>query len=59
MLNDNVYKEMKCVIHTGENKVKVLRNFQEKRAELVAKQLRQCPLSLLKEMNLEQLPKAS
>ena len=42
MLNDNVYKEMKCVIHTGENKVKVLRDFQEKRAELVAKQLRQC-----------------
>ena len=61
MLEDHVFSEMKCVIHIGNNNIAVLREFQDRRAALAAKQLQRCPVSLLKQLDFdsEELPKAS
>lgn len=61
MLEDHVSDGMKCVIHTGNNSIAVLREFQDRRAALAARQLQKCPVSLLKQLNFdsEELPKAS
>ena len=58
MLEDHVFNEMKCVIHIGKEREKVLRDFQEKRAELVEKRLQRIPPHLLKSIDLYPLSKA-
>lgn len=61
MLEDHVFSEMKCVIHIGGDNIAALREFQDRRAALAAKQLQRCPVSLLKQLDFdsEELPKAS
>lgn len=61
MLEDRIFNEMKCVIHIGNNNIAVLREFQDRRAALAAKQLQRCPVSLLKQLDFdsEELSKAS
>ena len=61
MREDHVFNEMKCVIHIGNDNIAVLREFQDRRAALAAKQLQKCPVSLLKQLvfDSEELPKAS
>lgn len=53
------FQGMKCVIHFGKEKEKVLQGFQDKRAELVIKRLQDTPHELLKSVHLFPLPKAS
>ena len=52
MLKDNRYKEMQCVIHLGNNRKQILREFQDKRAKLATKYIQRQDIAVLRQIDL-------
>ena len=59
MKDDNEYKEMRCVIYSYNDKKKTFRVFQDKRIEMVMKQIRGVDMEVLKNIGMNELPEAA
>lgn len=59
MKDDNEYKEMRCVIYSCNDKKKTFRVFQDKRIEMVMKQIRGVDMEVLKNIDMNELPEAA
>lgn len=59
MKDDNEYKEMRCVIYSCNDKKKTFRVFQNKRIEMVMKQIRDVDREVLKSIDMNELPEAA
>ena len=58
MLKDNRYKEMECVIHFGNNRKQILREFQNKRVKLASRYIQKQGISVLRQIDLREYLKA-
>ena len=58
MLKDNRYKEMECVIHFGNNRKQILREFQDKRPKLATKYIQIQDIAVLRQIDLREYLKA-
>lgn len=59
MLKDNRYKDMECIIHFGNNRRQILREFQDKRLKLAARYIQKQDISALRQIDLREYLKAS
>ena len=59
MLKDNRYRDMECVIHFGDNRKQVMREFQEKRLKLAARFIQKQDIAALRQIDLKEYLKAS
>lgn len=55
ILKNNCYKDMECVIHFGENRKQILREFQEGRAKLAARYIEKQDMATLRKIDLFEL----
>ena len=58
LLKDNRYKDMECVIHFGDNRRQILREFQDKRAKLAARYIQKQDITALRQIDLREYLKA-
>lgn len=58
MLKDNRYKDMKCVMHFGNNRKQILREFQNKRVKLASRYIQKQDISVLRQIDLREYLKA-
>ncbi|MDO4614671.1 MAG: hypothetical protein Q4B15_03485 [Lachnospiraceae bacterium] len=59
MLEDNRYRDMECVIHFGDNRKQVMREFQDKRVKLAARYIQKQDIAVLRQIDLREYLKAS
>ena len=59
MLKDNRYRDMGCVIHFGDNRKQVMREFQDKRVKLAARFIQKQDIAALRQIDLREYLKAS
>lgn len=59
MLKDNRYRDMECVIHFGDNRKQVMREFQDKRMKLAARYIQKQDIAALRQIDLKEYLKAS
>ena len=59
MLKDNRYRDMECVIHFGDNRKQVMREFQDKRLKLAAMYIQKQDIATLRLIDLREYLKAS
>lgn len=59
MLKDNRYRDMECVIHFGDNRKQVMREFQDKRLKLAARFIQKQDIAALRQIDLKEYLKAS
>ena len=59
MPEDNRYRDMKCVIHFGDNRKQIMREFQDSRIKLAEKYLRKQEIAALRQVNLLEYGKAA
>ena len=59
MLKDNRYRDLECVIHFGDNKKQVMREFQDKRIKLAARFIQKQDIAALRQIDLREYPKVS
>ena len=55
MLKDNRYRDMECVIHFGDNRKQVMREFQDKRMKLAARFIQKQDIAALRQNDLREL----
>ena len=55
MLKDNRYRDMECVIHFGDNRKQVMREFQDKRMKLAARFIQKQDIAALRQIELREL----
>ena len=54
-LKDNRYRDMECVIHFGDNRKQVMREFQDKRMKLAARFIQKQDIAALRQIDLREL----
>ena len=59
MLKDNRYRDLECVIHFGDNKKQVMREFQDKRIKLAARFIQKQDIAVLRQIDLREYQKVS
>ena len=59
LLKDNRYRDMECVIHFGDNRKQVMREFQDKRLKLAARFIQKQDIAALRHIDLKEYLKAS
>ena len=59
LLTDNRYRDLECVIHFGDNKKQVMREFQDKRIKLAARFIQKQDIAALRQIDLKEYLKAS
>ena len=59
MLKNNRYRDMECVIHFGDNRKQVMREFQDKRLKLAARFIQKQDIAALRQIDLKEYLKAS
>ena len=59
MLKDNRYRDMECVIHFGDNRKQVMREFQDKRIKLAARFIQKQDIAALRQIDLREYQKVS
>lgn len=59
MLTDNRYRDLECVIHFGDNKKQVMREFQDKRIKLAARFIQKQDIAALRQIDLREYQKVS
>ncbi|MBQ9061492.1 MAG: hypothetical protein IJ121_01500 [Eubacterium sp.] len=59
MTEDNRYKDMKCVIHFGDNRKQIMREFQDSRIKLAEKYIRKQEVTALRQIDLLEELKAA
>ncbi|HAE45217.1 MAG TPA: hypothetical protein DCG37_06460 [Lachnospiraceae bacterium] len=59
MLKDNRYRDLECVIHFGDNKKQVMREFQDKRIKLAARFIQKQDIAALRQIDLREYQKVS
>jgi len=59
LLKDNRYRDMECVIHFGDNRKQVMREFQDKRMKLAARYIQKQDIAALRQIDLKEYLKAS
>ena len=59
MLTDNRYRDLECVIHFGDNKKQVMREFQDKRLKLAARFIQKQDIAALRQIDLREYQKVS
>jgi hypothetical protein len=59
LLKDNRYRDLECVIHFGDNKKQVMREFQDKRIKLAARFIQKQDIAALRQIDLREYQKVS
>ena len=59
LLKDNRYRDLECVIHFGDNKKQVMREFQDKRIKLAARFIQKQDIAVLRQIDLREYQKVS
>ena len=59
LLTDNRYRDLECVIHFGDNKKQVMREFQDKRIKLAARFIQKQDIAALRQIDLREYQKVS
>ena len=59
MPEDNRYKDMRCVIHFGDNRKQIMREFQDSRIKIAEKYIRKQEIAALRQVNLLECGKAA
>ena len=59
MLEDNRYRNMECVIHFGDNRKQIMREFQDKRVKLATMFIKKLDIAVLQQINLREYLKVS
>jgi hypothetical protein len=59
LLKDNRYRDLEWVIHFGDNKKQVMREFQDKRIKLAARFIQKQDIAALRQIDLREYQKVS